>query len=156
MSDEQNKIEHEQNTNKYSLGHIKESISNAPQNLTNAIEEGKAQPVIESMQEILQLAIRSIFSSCQFLSIQQILLGEREKQTVSRNAYFIAALVGVLQLFLCILDFSLNTLLTAFGLIISGFIASNLITKKSEVLSHKPQKNTKKPKKQSDSEDILL
>lgn len=138
---------------------LQEKISGIPGNIDTAIEEGKANGVIEAVQDMLQRFLTSTFESCRIASLQLFMLTKEQRQQLTKRIYIVAVILAALICIDLIFEFSIETILFALAFLVSAYLA-DIITQKA-VLKHKRtttlkvKQKAKHPPKHNTDNDIL-
>lgn len=143
---------------------IRRYISNkadaAKEKITNAIDDGTGNEVINASQDIINHLIVSPFDACKVLSRQVLFMSRKQRQSVIKQGYIIATIATLVAALSIVFDFTLAGLVHCVTFLPAAFILDILIRKgesKTTVVqpsaSAKPQKRAQK---QVDSEDDFL
>lgn len=140
---------------------LQERISNLPSNIDTAIEEGKANGIIEGIQDILQNLLTASFESCRLASLKLFMLTTEQRKKVSSMLYILAIIVAALLCVDLIFDFSIETILFAGLFILSAYLADMIVqkailkTRKRTTLKVATKQKRKPPSTHNTDDDIL-
>lgn len=149
-----------------SFSKIKENIKSAPSRANEAIQSGKGNSLIAKAQDALSELIYSIPNSCRFLTLNQLLLTDKEKDKVTRNCMLIGSICALVIFGIGLFTGNTAKMLLAAMFIVAIIFSNGFVSKKGIDTSSKPKPKAKhsKPKPTTttksktiqDDEDIFL
>lgn len=151
-----------------SFSKIKENIRSAPSRANEAIQSGKGNSLIAKAQDALSALIYSIPNSCRFLTLNQLLLTDKEKDKVTRNCMLIGSVCALVIFGIGLFTGNTARMLLAAMFIVAIIVSNGFVSKKGIDTNNKtrpkPKAKHSKPKPTTttktktvqDDEDIFL
>ncbi len=141
---------------------FREKLQQFPKDLDTAIDEGKANLVIEGVQELIGSFISSTFDSCRLASLRLFMLTKDQRSSLSKSIYILAIIAAGLCCIDLLIYFNVETIILSVMFIVGAYLADLIINsavlKQKHATPHKTAKSkTKKvaPPPSSTDDDIL-
>lgn len=142
---------------------LKDKVSNLPNTVDTAIEEGKANGVIEGIQDILQKLLSASFDSCRLASLKLFMLTAEQRKKLTGMLYLTAVIIAGLLCIDLVFEFKLETIILAGAFLLSAYLADLIVqkavlkTKKRTTIKTKSKPKTKpKPPTPHNTDDDIL
>lgn len=127
---------------------LRDKVADLPNKVNTAIEEGKGNSLIESIQDVIYQLITSVFNSCRLASLQMCMLTATQKKKIVKTIYLSAGIVAVGSLIELVWELSFTPVVYALSIMLSAYLADLLLQSSDLQKITKKQNQTKSKNEQ--------